>query len=397
MLNNPLNTITNFFKKGILHLFRRTAQNTSKNYHYDMDGIDHDHGVIINYIRKSDTSFKTNIENLNRDLLRGNEIKTAVYLASGSDTKENLLNRYSQMKGINNLILIDYRIDDYNCIMVNDAYRIFTIPCEVVKSSKILDRCEVKIDVLIDINCGINLGNGYFSTSGVLVQSLFEPLCNTEQFVFIGSRTYQKCNQQYKVAKEYLSCFCYESKKSIYPDKLIELGYEMDLPNLTTYAWSSKEIDITLFNNKKLDTELTIQKGDIKLHFVQGNIFRMKNELDIMFLYYRNLFMYRQFNRTIINALDFRGKYQNRTSKNIFAEGIIPEEEYDFMQSEDLIQFSNTYMVKKVGFIPLKGFDYVSYINTVCTMKSEITDLYFFYYDPKDLDNIYKVKEIATI
>ena len=153
MLNNPLNTITKVFKKGILRLFRRTAQNTSKNYHYDMDGIDHDHGVITNYIRKSDTSFKTNIKNLNRDLLRGNEIKTAVYLASGNDSKENLLNRYSNFKGINNLILIDYRIDDYNCIMVNDTYRIFSIPCEVVKSSILLERCQVTINLLIDINC----------------------------------------------------------------------------------------------------------------------------------------------------------------------------------------------------------------------------------------------------
>ena len=397
MLNNPLNTITNFFKKGILRLFRRTAQNTSKNYHYDMDGIDHDHGVITNYIRKSDISFKTNIENLNRDLLRGNEVITAVYLASGSDTKENLLNRYSQMKGINNLILIDYRIDEYNCIMVNDTYRIFSIPCEVVKSSIVLEKCQVTINLLIDINCGINLGNGYFSTSAVLVQSLFEPMCSTNQFIFIGSRAYQKCNAQYNVAKDYLSCFCYENKKSINPDKLIELGLEIDLPNLTTYTWSSKEIDITLFNTKKLDTELTIQKGDIKLHFVQGNIFNMKNELDIMFLYYRNLFMYRQFNRTIINALDFRGKYKNKLSGSLFAVPPVVSEEYDFMQSEDLIQFSNTYMVKKVGFIPLKDFDYVLYINTVCTMKSEITDLYFFYYDAKDLDNIYKVMEIATI
>ena len=397
MLNNPLNTITNFFKKGILHLFRRTAQNTSKNYHYDMDGIDHDHGVIINYIRKSDTSFKTNIENLNRDLLRGNEIKTAVYLASGSDTKENLLNRYSQMKGINNLILIDYRIDDYNCIMVNDAYRIFTIPCEVVKSSLLLEKCQVTINLLIDINCGINLGNGYFSTTAVLVQSLFEPLCSTDQFIFVGSRSYQKCNAQYKVAKDYLSCFLYEDKKSINQEGLNELGFEINLPNLTTYTWSSREIDITLFYNKKQNTELTIQKGDIKLHFVQGNIFNMKNELDIMFLYFRNLFMYRQFNRNIINALDFRGKYKNRLSGNLFAFPPVVSEEYDFMQSEDMTRFSNKYNAKKIGFIPLKGFDYITYVNTVCTMKSEITDLYFFYYDPKDLDNIYKVKEIATL
>lgn len=393
MTNKLIQSTTNFFKKGILNLFSRNSQTPEQNNHFDQNGIDHDHGVVNNYIRNSDRNFMSNVENLNRDLLRGDQIKTAVYLASGNDAVEGLLNRYSNFKGINNLILIDYKYDQYKCIAINDTFRIFTIPSEVVRSSRILDRCNVKIDILIDINCGINLGNGYFSTSAVLVQSLFEPMCNEEGFIFIGSYLYQKSNGQYKPARDYLNCFQYESKKQINPNDLNEFGYEIEIPNLTTYPWSSHEIDITLCNNKIHFPELTIKKGDITIHFIKGNIFSMKTELDIMLLYYRNLFMYRQFNRSIINALDFRGAYRKRVSKEEISQCDLVEE-YNFMHSSDLVQFSNAYHVKKVGFVPLKNFDYVSYINNICGSQSEITDLYFFYYDQKDLNKIYEVNRI---
>ncbi len=393
MTNKLIQSTTNFFKKAILHFFKRTALNAPANNHYDQNGVDHDHGVIINYIRNSDRNFMSNVLNLNRDLFRGDQIKTAVYLAAGNDSVEGLLNRYSNIKGINNLLLIDYKYDQYKCIQVDDTFRIFTIPSEVVRGSRILERCDVKIDILIDINCGINLGNGYFSTSAVLVQSLFEPLCNENQFVFIGSYLYQKSNQQYKPARDYLNCFQYESKKQINPNDLNKLGYEIELPILTTYPWSSHEIDINLFNSKIHYPELTIKKGDITLHFIKGNIFSMKNELDIMLLYYRNLFMYRQFNGSIINALDFRGFYRKRVSEEEIS-ACDSVEEYNFMKPEDLVQFSNAYNLSKVGFVPLKRFDYVSYINNICSLKSEINDLYFFYYDPKDLNKIYQIDQI---
>ena len=113
-----------------------------------------------------------------------------------------------------------------------------------------------------------------------------------------------------------------------------------------------------------------------------------------MFLYFRNLFMYRQYNRAVINALDVRGKYQKSDAVELYYPGKSTLDEYDFSDASHLVTFSNTYSAKKIGFIPLKGFDYVSYINTVCTMKSEITDLYFFYYDAKDLEKIYQISQI---
>jgi hypothetical protein len=387
---NPITTLTRNFKKSILKIFKRSAVDNESNKHYNQSGIDHDPGYIAKCVRNSDKNFRSNIDNLNWDLLRGSEVKTAVYLAAGIDSTENIINRYSSIKGINNLILIDYRIEEYQCIIVNDSFRIFNVPTEVVKSALIIEQCYITIDILLELNCGINLGHGFFSLSSNQVLSLFEPFCNPDQFVFIGSYNYQKCNEQYKIARDYLSCFQYKTKKRITSEDFNKLGYTIELSNFTNYSWSTKASDITVFNNKKENSEIIFEKGGVKLHFIKGNIFNMKNEFDIMLLYYRNLFMYRQFNRTIINALDFRGIYKKRVLGKVNS----VEEEYNFMKSEDLVQFSNSYHVKKVGFVPLKDFDYISYINTICSSKSEISDLYFFCFDKKDLNKIYQIDRI---
>lgn len=395
--NNLFKSIKNGFKKSALRFFRRKPLSTDSKAPYDQEGVYHDTDYVSQCVRNSDRNFRSNIENLNRDLLRGNEIKTAVYLAAGIDSTENLTTRYSHIQGVNNLILIDYRIEKYECIIVNDAFRIFNVPSEAVKSSVVLEKTGVRIDMLIELNCGINLGFGFFSLSSNQVLSLFEPLCNPDQFIFVGSYDYNKCNEQYKVARDYLTCFQYENKKQITPDNLSEVGFTIELSNLTNYNWSSKTPDITVFNSKKEISEILIVKGDIKLHFIQGNIFSMKRELDIMFLYFRNLFMYRQYNRAVINALDIRGKYKKGDAVELYYPGKSTLDEFDFSIAAHLATFSHTYSAKKVGFIPLKGFDYIQYISGICADKGKITDLYFFYYDAKDLDNIYKVMEIATL
>lgn len=394
--NKLFHSIANEFKKSALRFFSRKPVNPESKVLYDKDGVYHDSDYVSQCIRNSDRNFRSNIDNLNRDLLRGPEMKTAVYLAAGIDSTENIINRYSSIKGINNLILIDYRTEEYECITINETFKIFNVPSEVVKSAIVLEKC-VNIDLLIELNAGLTMGFGFFSLSSNQVLSLFEPLCNKDQFIFIGSYAYQKCNEQYKIARDYLTCFRFDDMKSITSNNLHELGYEIELSNLTSYSWSCKEIDITVFNTKKENSEILIEKGGIKLHFVHGNVLSMKGELDIMLLYFRNIFMYRQFNKAIISALDFRGKYIKGDAVELYYPGKSVQDEYDFSIAAHLATFSDTYQAKKIGFIPLKGFDYVQYINLISQNKGQITDMYFFYYDNKDLDNIYKVKEIATI
>ena len=211
MNNNPLKTITKRFTKGVLRFFRRRAVNSELKKHYDQDGIIHDSDIVNKCVSNSEINFRDNIANLNHDLLRGENVKTAVYLAAGIDSTEDILSRYSNIHGINNLILIDYRIEKYECINVSDTFKIFNVPSEVVRSALIIEKCNITIDILMELNCGINLGFGFFSLSSNQVLSLFEPFCNKKQFIFIGSYNYQKDNEQYMVARDYLSCFRYEN------------------------------------------------------------------------------------------------------------------------------------------------------------------------------------------
>lgn len=370
-----------FLKNNLLNLFKRVNKPTSAN-HYDQEGIYHDSPYVKKCLHRSNRLFSSTIESLKKDLLFGDNPTTLVYLSSGT---EDIYNRFSKLTGINNIILIDYQFKEYNCIRVSSTQSIYCIPSEVVAASEILTRAGISsIDILVDINCGMNLGFGFFSVSSHLSLSTYTPLLNKKKLIFIGSRKYLKSNQQYSVVKNYLNCFQYDKRNSINPIDYAANGINFDLSLLTTYEHSSKELDITVFENKVVEpTTHIIQKGGITLHFIQGNIFDFKVDLDVIFLYFRNLFQYEQFNNTYNNVIDFRGTYFNMLNKEL----------YNMSTPEDIVKLSNSGMTK-IGFVPLKGHDYVGMINHILGHKNRITDLYFFYFDPKDLNDIYRMNEI---
>ena len=368
-------------KTHLLNFFKRVnILNSTK--HYDLEGINHDSSYVKICIHRSNRLFPITIESLKQDFLFGDNFTTMVYLSSGI---EDIYNRFSQLTGINNIILIDYQFKEYICISVSPTQKIYCIPSEVVAASDILTRAGISsIDILVDINCGMNLGFGFFSVSSHLSLSTYAPLLNKDKVIFIGSRKYLKSNQQYSIIKSYLNCFQYEKRNTINPTDYIVNGLNFDLSLLTTYQHSSRELDITIFENKVEPTTKVIQKGNVNLHFVKGNIFEYKNDLDVMFLYFRNLFQYEQFDNTYNNVLDFRGTYFNLLNREL----------YNMSTPQDIIRLSDS-GVKTIGFVPLKGYDYLGMINHITKQKSKITDLYFFYFDAKDLNDIYKFNEIV--
>ena len=377
MKNNPIQSA----KNHLLNFFKRVQKPTSVN-NFDQDGIYHDSAYVKKCIHRSNRLFDTTIESLKQDYLFGENQTTLVYLSSGT---EDIYNRFSQLSGINNIILIDYQFKEYNFIRVSNNQRIFCIPSEVVAGSSILERAGVgSIDILVDINCGMNLGFGFFSVSSHLSLSTYAPLLDKDRLIFVGSRKYLKSNQQYSVAKNYLKCFQYDIRKTINPTDYSDNGIKFDLSLLTTYQHSSKELDVTVFEKMVMKpTTHIVQKGNITLHFVKGNIFEYKNDLDVMYLYFRNLFQYEQFNNTYNNVFDFRGTYFNLLNREL----------YNMSTPEDIIRMSKS-GVNKIGFVPMKGYDYLGMINHIQNQKSRITDLYFFYFDTKDLCDIFKFNEL---
>jgi len=366
----------------IIHKYLKRINNPNSQNHFDKDGIYHDSPYVMKCINRGKQLFQSTIKSLKQDFLFGDEFTTLCYLSSGT---EDVLKRFSNLNGVNNIILIDYQFSEYNCIRVNDEQRIYCIPSEVVFAAQILKQSGVdKIDFLVDINSGINLGFGFFSISSAVVLSTYASLLNNDKFIFIGSRKYLKSNKQYSPVKNYLTCFQYESRQLIEPINYTE-HFNFDLSLLTTYQHSSKELDVTVFERKSEPKTQVIKKGNLILHFIKGNIFDYQLQLDTMCLYFRNLFQYDQFKDTYNNVLDFRGIYFN----------LLNNELYEPSNPQDLLRLSYTGRgVKTIGFVPLKGYDYPKMVEYLSEQKG-LTDLYFFYYDEKDLTTIYQIEKMG--
>ncbi len=364
-----------------IHKYLKRVNNPNSQNHYDKDGIYHDSPYVKKCINRGKQLFQSTITSFSQDFLFGDEFTTLCYLSSGI---EDVISRFSNLNGVNNIILIDYQFTEYNCIRVNDDQRIYCIPSEVVIASQILKQSGVdKIDFLVDINSGINLGFGFFSVSSAVVLSTYAPLLNNEKFIFIGSKKYLKSNKQYSPAKNYLTCFQYENRQLIQSTQYKEYGINFDLSILTTYQHSSKELDVTVFEVKQEPITKVIQKGNFSLHFIKGNIFDYQKELDVICLYFRNLFQYDQFKNTFDNVLDFRGTYFN----------VLNRELYHLSTPQDLHRLSYT-GIKTMGFVPLKGYDYPEMVKYLSQHRG-LTDLYFFYYDDKDLTTIYQIEKMG--
>ena len=363
----------------IIHKYLKRVNKPDSQKHFDKEGIYHDSPYVKKCLNRGKQLFQSTIESLTQDFLFGDNYTTLCYLSSGT---EDVLSRFSNLNGVNNIILIDYQFSEYNCIRVNDKQRIYCIPSEVVIASQILKKTGVeKIDFLVDINCGMNLGFGFFSVSSAVVLSTYAPLLNNEKFIFIGSRKYLKTNQQYSVSKNYLNCFQYQTRQLIDPTHYA-VHFNFDLSLLTIYH-SSKELDVTLFERKSESTIKVVQKGNLTLHFIKGNIFDYQQELGGMFLYFRNLFQYQQFSNTYNNILDFRGIYFNLLNREL----------YEPSNPKDINRLSDAGM-KTLGFVPMKGYDYPKMVDYLSQQRG-LTDLYFFYYDVRDLTDIYQIGKMG--
>jgi hypothetical protein len=141
-------------------------------------------------------------------------------------------------------------------------------------------------------------------------------------------------------------------------------------------------LDVTLFENKSEPITQVEKKDNLTLHFIKGNIFDYQQELDGLFLYFRNLLQYDQFRTTYNNILDFRGTYFSLLNREL----------YEPSNPKDLHRLSYTGM-KTIGFVPMKGYDYSEMVNYLSKQKG-LTDLYFFYYDDKDLNDIYQIQKM---
>jgi hypothetical protein len=342
-------------------------------------GISHDLDKHLKFTRKSKRLKAEIIEKLKSDFIFDKSFKTFLFLASGQEELE----RFSALQ-FENIICVDYQIEDYKCIHIADNKRIYTIPTDVITAFSIMKEVGVIVDVLCENNSGENLGFGSgYSLSSQLVLSTGLPIFNPSRLIVITSKLYQKNNGNYLVAK-YFYKLGYKTKTELNADNLTENGLDFDEQLLTLYPHSSASLNYYMLENREQTIEKVFNYQGKLVHLIQGNIFDRIEDFDISFLIFRSKYQYTHFQNNYHIVMDARGIYR------------IGEEIFDFNTDCQLAKAIEVMGCKKIAFIPQnnKDKDWVGLLEEL-TKNSKITDINFYHINNNnnDFNQLYQLFE----
>lgn len=349
--------------------------NNHRKYYGRLDeiGVSHDPEKYLFFTKKSKQLKDEIINRLKDDFMLKKGFKTFLFLASGQEELE----RFSALQ-FENIICVDYQIEDYKCIHIADNKRIYTIPTDVITAFSIMKEVGVIVDVLCENNSGENLGFGSgYSLSSQLVLSTGLPIFNPSRLIVITSKLYQKNNGNYLVAK-YFYKLGYKTKTELNADNLTENGLDFDEQLLTLYPHSSASLNYYMLENRVNSVEkVFIYKGK-SVHLVQGNIFDRIEDFDVSFLIFRSKYQYTHFRNNYPNVVDARGCYR------------IDNKVLDFNSDTDLTKAVENIGCQSISFIPQnnKEKDWVKLLGELSKVK-DLTDIYFFHIDINDFTQLY--------
>lgn len=354
------------------------VNNHQKNYGFlDGLGVSHDQDKYLSFTKKSKQLKNEIIKNLKIDFMFDDDFKTYLYLAAGHEKLE----RFSVLP-FNNIICVDYQIENYRCIQVADNKKIYAIPTDAITALYILRQVigVKRIDVLEEFNSGENLGFGSgYSLSSQLVLSTGLPIFNSSQLIVITSKNYQKKNCNYQVVKNFYK-LGFNSKTELKADKVIQLGLHIDNELHTLYPHSSSSLEFYLLQNLDKPIEKVFDYQGKSIHLIHGNLFDRIDEFDISFLIFRSYYQYTHFHNNYQNVMDVRASYR------------FDDEVLDFNSDSDLSKAIDKMGCKKVAFIPQNNpdKDWVSLIDKLVS-NSTLTDIYFYHINKDDFKQLYKL------
>lgn len=355
-----------------LHKFIRVKDNSSTAKHFDRLGINHDTNDYLSFTQKSIIQKRNITEQLKKDYQFGQS--TFVYACSGHADLERL-----SFLSFDNIICIDYQIDNYECIELSQGQRLLKIPTDLITAIAIMVNVGIIVNVWCDQNQGSALGFG--SGYSTLAQSVLSSATKlfSEEVIVIGSYSYQKKVGNYQVAKNYLK-ISYETIIDLTnkPDELEKYNLNFDYNILTQYPHSSGAVDVHILRNKIVPNEKIFQLNGVNVHLVHGNIFDYDNQLDMMLMVFRGLYQYTHFKNNYTKVWDARGKYN------------FGNELFDFTNPADILHFANDLGYMKIGFTPQnnKNMDWSEFCTRLCETTT-LTDLYFFHLDKNDYQQLY--------
>lgn len=335
-------------------------------------GVSHDLNKHLQFTLKSKRLKSEIVSKLKGDFLFDRTFTTFLFLASGHEKLE----RFAELP-YNNIICIDYQILDYQCLNISYNQRIYTLPIDVITGLSILTEIGVLVDILCDNNDGANLGFGPYSTFSQLVLSAGLPCFNKEKLLVVGSRQYQKINENYQIARKYLKLGYSNRIELKSKNDLLKHNLAFNQNIITLYPHSSAGLDFYLLENRIEATEKLFSYKGKAIHIVQGNIFEYIHLLDMALLIFRSKYQYTHFKNNFPNIYDSRGKYR------------IKSEIFDFNRNSDLAKAIEMVSARSIGFIPQnnKNTNWLDVLNSMC--QTNLTDIYFFHIDKNDFKQLY--------
>lgn len=337
-------------------------------------GVSHDLNMHLQFTRKSKRLKADIIERLKCDFLSEKSLTTFLFIASGHQQLE----RFENLP-FDNIICVDYQIEDYKCIGLADNKKIYSIPTDVITAFSILKEVGVVVDVLCENNSGENLGFGSgYSLSSQLVLSAGLTIFNPNQLIVIGSKQYQKNNGNYLIAKNYLR-LGYANRKELKNGELTKYNLDFDQNLLTLYPHSSSTLDFYILENREKPIEKVFNYNGKLIHLIQGNIFDDIEGFEKSFLIFRSQYQYTHYNNNYPNIMDARGSYR-------FGSEIL-----DFNSDYQLAKAIKIMDCKSIAFISQnnQNKDWVKLIDELTT-NSKLTNIYFYHLNKNDFNELYR-------
>lgn len=363
---------------NITTLRLQKVNNHQKNYgRLDTLGVSHNEDEYLNFTRKSKQLKEDIILKLQTDFMFEKGFKNFLFVASGHEQLE----RFSSLP-FNNIICVDYQIEEYMCIKISDNKRIYAIPTDAITAFSILKEVGVIIDVLCDNNSGENLGFGSgYSLSSQLVLTSGLSVFNPSKLIVIASKQYQKNNSNYLVAK-YFYELGYSKKTELKTENLSDYGLDFGENLLTLYPQSSAPLNYFLLEKRENSVEKIFDFKGKKIHLIQGNLFDRIDDFDISFLIFRSKYQYTHFRNNYSNIVDARGLYS------------IQNEIFDLNLDEDLTRLVQKLGSKFIAFIPQNNpqKDWIELLEKL-VFNTILTDIYFFHINKDDFKQLYRLFE----
>jgi len=320
---------------------------------------------------------------LTRDLIPGG--RTMLILASG--TENELIERY-QYLDYENVILVDYMFNNYECIDKYPGKKIICINLDAYVCIQVLLQLkDFEVNTVVSLNVGVQGGGANMCIATNALGLLFPIMSN--EVVIITSLDYYKRSQIYKYKKSNWLNLPFETKKVLRPtesdntDPDIE-RYYID-PNLfTTYKFMENIGGEVVLLKNKVHKVHSFHRGRLNVGISHTSIFNidLTDDKTLGVMKFENHYQEAIFRNKFPNLVSWNGSYFRNKR---FNKEVVEKKTYDL---SDLFQFNvllNDFGIKTLIFTPVGG-DYLELIDRISEMDNGVNTVIFTHLNHGDYE-----------